>query len=215
MTNDPQDEKLMSGHDYDGIQELDNDLPKWWLYGFYFTIVFSFVYIGYFHIFTDWSSHQQWEQEIEQADVDIQNYKETMAQREADKMERLAADSAALAEAQAAKAAAEAAAGAEQMLATGQKIFDGSGLCYTCHRNDGGGLVGPNLTDDMWIHGCDDESIASSIRTGFPDKGMVPWGSNTPLSDDELQAVVMYIKSMVGSNPANPKPVDARAVACE
>ena len=104
----------------------------------------------------------------------------------------------------------------EASLAAGRAIFEGKGLCYTCHRKDLGGQVGPNLTDEYWLHGCGLPTILNNIRTGFPAKGMIPYGSGKPLSDEELLQVASYVLSMQGSRPSNPKPVDqSRAKPCE
>jgi cytochrome c oxidase cbb3-type subunit I/II len=102
-------------------------------------------------------------------------------------------------------------------LAAGKAIFDGAkGLCYTCHRNDLGGQIGPNLTDEYWLNGCDLPTILKNIRTGFPQKGMLPYGNGQRLTDEEMLQVASYILSKQGSNPTAPKPVDQqRAQACE
>jgi cytochrome c oxidase cbb3-type subunit 3 len=209
-----QDKNELLDHDADGIQEYDNDLPRWWLYGFYFTIVFSFAYMGYYHFLGGPSSDQEYKQELVQAEYNI-------------KQAALKAEAFKAAEAKKAAAANVAAAPAEPVklvaltdassLKTGKEIFDGTGnLCFTCHRNDGGGMVGPNLTDDSWLHGCDITDIMNSIRKGFPDKGMMPYGSNTKLSDDQLLKLASYVVSLRGTNPANPKAPDAaREKACQ
>ena len=96
-------------------------------------------------------------------------------------------------------------------LAKGQEIFEGpTNLCWTCHRKDLGGLIGPNLTDNLWRHGCDAATVTQNVRTGFPVLGMLPYGSGKPLSDDELLQVVSYVFSKRGSNPVNPKAVDPK-----
>ena len=94
-------------------------------------------------------------------------------------------------------------------LAAGQAIFEGQrNLCHTCHRKDLGGLVGPNLTDDLWRHGCSVDEMVQNVTTGFPPKGMLPFGSTQRLTDKELLQVVSYVISKRGSNPVNPKPAD-------
>jgi mono/diheme cytochrome c family protein len=94
-------------------------------------------------------------------------------------------------------------------LKRGEEIFNGNGnLCFTCHRQDLGGVVGPNLTDEYWIHGGSFKSVIKSIKAGFPDKGMMAYGSNAKLSDDDLMSVASYIMSKKGTNPAAPKPID-------
>ena len=105
----------------------------------------------------------------------------------------------------------------EVSLAAGKAIFEGpKGLCYTCHRKDLGGQVGPNLTDEYWLHGCDLSTIVGNIRTGFPLKGMIPYGSGRRMSDEDLLQVASYVLSMQGTNLLNPKAVDPeRAQVCE
>ena len=102
-------------------------------------------------------------------------------------------------------------------LEAGKVIFDGAkGLCYTCHRTDLGGQIGPNLTDEYWLNGCDLPNILKNIRTGFPQKGMLPYGSGQRLTDEEMLQVASYILSKQGSNPEAPKKVDQqRAQVCE
>lgn len=94
-------------------------------------------------------------------------------------------------------------------LAAGEAIFMGQrNLCHTCHRKDLGGLVGPNLTDDMWRNGCTVDEMVQNVITGFPKKGMLPYGSTQRLTDRELLQVVSFVISKRGSNPKNPKPID-------
>jgi cytochrome c oxidase cbb3-type subunit 3 len=93
-------------------------------------------------------------------------------------------------------------------LKTGETIFQQKNLCFTCHRQDLGGVVGPNLTDDYWLHGGQFPDILKSITTGYPEKGMLPFGNGNHLSQEELIDVASYVWSKHGSNPANPKPVD-------
>ena len=94
-------------------------------------------------------------------------------------------------------------------LDAGKVIFEGTNnLCFTCHKEDMGGLVGPNLTDEYWIHGCSIQEITKSITTGFPEKGMLPFGSNNKLTDEQLLQVASYVLSKKGSNPPDAKPIE-------
>lgn len=94
-------------------------------------------------------------------------------------------------------------------LSAGEAIFMGQrNLCHTCHRKDLGGLVGPNLTDDMWRDGCTVDQMVQNVKTGFPPKGMLPFGSTQRLTDQEVLEVVSFVISKQGSNPKNPKPID-------
>ncbi|MBI3259692.1 MAG: c-type cytochrome [Ignavibacteriae bacterium] len=185
------DDKVMN-HDADGIQEFDNNLPRWWLYGFYFTIVFAFVYMILFHV-TGSSplSKQEYDEEIRLAEASSKG--------------------------KPVKTVAAVALTDAVSLKSGKEIFDGNNnLCYTCHKADGGGLVGPNLTDDYWIHGCDLKAIMSNITSGFPDKGMLPFGSGAKLTDEQLLQVASYVISLHDTHPPDAKEIDpAREIKCE
>ncbi|MBK9247319.1 MAG: c-type cytochrome [Ignavibacteria bacterium] len=185
------DDKLLD-HDADGIQEFDNNLPKWWLYGFYFTIAFALVYMVMYHVTGSAPlSKQEYEQEMQIAEAI--NKSKPKKQLEI----KVLTDA--------------------PSLAAGKAIFDGNNnLCYTCHKNDAGGLVGPNLTDDYWIHGCDLKSIMKNITTGFPDKGMVPFGSGAKLTEEQLLQVSSYVLSLHDTHPPDAKPIDPeRELKCE
>ncbi|MBL7998891.1 MAG: c-type cytochrome [Candidatus Kapabacteria bacterium] len=175
-------DKLLE-HDADGIQEYDNALPRWWLYGFYFTIVFGVVYMFYYHSFGGPSSAQEYANEMSEAAL---LYKRTAM-----------SPSAMVAKSDAAT------------LATGKAIFEGTNnACYTCHRNDMGGQVGPNLTDEYWLHGGSFSKVMESIKTGFLEKGMQPYGTGAKLNDEDLLAVASYVWSKRGSNPPEPKAIE-------
>lgn len=190
---------LLMDHEYDGIQELDNPMPPWWLYGFYLTIIFAVGYLLYYDVL-GWGPTQEEEYEQEVAEA-IERYgldPETGAPVSVDYAEfEILSD--------------------EASLAAGQAIYASpSNLCQTCHGPQGQGMVGPNLTNEYWKHGCDLESIILSIKNGFPSRGMPPYGSGSPLSDEELQQLASYIISMRGSDPANPKAPDmSRSQPCE
>lgn len=192
--SDKRDELL--DHEVDGIRELDNALPRWWLYGFYFTIVFGVAYFVNYHALpTPFFG------------------KSTLAAEHA-------ADVAA-AEALRPKPAASTAAIAlrkdDASLSRGKEIFEGqTNACHACHRADLGGLIGPNLTDDFWLHGCGPADIAKSITTGYPDKGMQPFGTTMRLTETQMADLVSYLVSKQGSTPAGAKPADAaRDAACQ
>ncbi len=141
-------DKLLD-HDADGIQEFDNALPKWWLYGFYFTIVFGIAYMIYYHMAGGPSSAQEYAAQMDEAKA---MYKTATA---------TTGDLVPLKD--------------EASLTAGKTIFEGTNnVCFTCHRADLGGQVGPNLTDEYWIHGGQFKDIVLSITTGYPDKGMLP-----------------------------------------
>lgn len=183
-------------HDADGIREYDNDLPRWWLYGFYFTIFCSVFYLYYYHAYAGPEWNVLWfktkggseaEYKVELANAKAQYGKAGDNLAEMDYTVKTDAAS----------------------LKRGEEIYNSTGnLCYTCHRQDLGGVVGPNLTDEFWIHGGGMKELVRSIKTGYPDRGMLPYGSNTKLSDDDLINLASYIKSKQGSNPSSPKPID-------
>lgn len=170
-------------HNYDGIRELDNHLPPWWNYLFYTTIIFGIFYVIFYHV-TDTLPLQEKEYEIEMAEA------------------------AAMAEMRLANQPADAFNEAElvltddpEILASGQKIF--SQQCAVCHKADAGGNIGPNLTDDYWLHGGDIKSVFTTIKVGVPDKGMISW--EAMLSPTQMRDVANYIKSLKGTNPPGAK----------
>lgn len=192
------DEKdILLDHDYDGIQELDNNMPPWWLYGFYFTIAFAVVYLLYYDV-TGWGLSQEEEYEREVA------LAEERYGLHADEPGEVLdyAELAVLTD--------------EASLATGKALYEAQrNLCVTCHGGQGQGLVGPDLTNEYWKHGCDLASIMTSIKTGFPARGMPPYGSTAPLNDEELHQLSSYIISLRGTNPPGAKAPDmSRSVEC-
>ena len=170
-------EMLIKDHEYDGIRELDNKLPPWWKWLFYISIVFGIVYLVRLFVF--------------QADDLVQ-------QKEYDK------EMAAVASLPAAAESAE----FEMVLLTdaasvesGKTIYDAS--CAVCHTADGGGLVGPNFTDDYWIHGNSIEEMFTIVTDGVLEKGMTPFKDQ--LSKQKRLEVISYILTLRGTTPANPK----------
>lgn len=194
------DEKdLLMDHEYDGIKELDNHMPKWWLYLFYFTIAWGFGYLVYYE-FTDlgMDQHEQYAAEVAAAQ---ERYGLTPDGEEGE-----AVASAVNWEFESDQASID----------NGKEIFmSTNNLCFTCHGANGEGMVGPNLTDDLWIHGCSAAEVATSIAEGFPDKGMIAYGSGARISDADMMDLISYIASIQGTSPANPKAADeSRAVQC-
>lgn len=170
------DEKLMK-HEYDGIQELDNDLPNWWVALFYITILIAIVYMVKYHVIGDGKIMEQVyaEQtaEIQKRRADaLANYEKLP---EADKQAFLASK--------------------------GVSLFAKN--CAICHGNNGEGTVGPNLTDNYAIHGYDNAAFEKVIRDGVLAKGMPEW--TTKMSDFEIKAVTAYVGSLTGTNVANGK----------
>lgn len=192
---DDEKDKLLD-HEYDGIRELDNHMPRWWVWLFVFTIFFGEAYLIYYELTVGPDQDQEYAMEMAEAAILYAPSEEEL--EEAAAFEWVYLDDA-------------------ETLSKGKEIFTGNGqLCHTCHGMNGEGLVGPDLTDQYWLHGCDMESIASSIKIGFPAKGMMPYGSNMKIQDEDLRALVSYIISLRGTEPANAKAADMnRAVPCE
>jgi len=183
----PQDPLLLD-HEVDGIRELDNQLPRWWLWLFYGTILFAFAYLLYFHVF-------------KAGDLMAAEYLKEMEAGNKIKNAALAKFESGLATLTPSKDPAA--------LESGKETF--VKLCAPCHRPDGGGLVGPNLTDDYWIHGSNFTDNVKIILNGVPDKGMVTWRG--VLKPSEIVAVASYIHTLRGTKPPNPKPPENQAPA--
>lgn len=176
---------VMTDHEYDGIKELDNNLPPWWLYGFYVSIVFAFIYFGYYHVGGDGpSSAEEYAMEMEEAEAAIAAVAASSDNVIDESNVELLTDA--------------------DALASGAKAFKLN--CAPCHGETGGSMpggVGPNLTDDYWLHGGTVTDIFRTIKYGVPAKGMVPWEAQ--LSPTKIQEVASYIKSLRGTNPPNAK----------
>ena len=175
----PQKDSHLIEHNYDGIQEYDNPLPRWWVYLFYATIVFAILY--YLNV-----------PGIGVGKGRMANYEEDVAAWKAahpqptggatpEQLAALATDKSAL--------------------AAGKQVFMTN--CIPCHRADGGGIIGPNLTDEFWIHGGTLPQIHKTIEEGVLAKGMPNWGKL--LKPDQVKAVAVYVASLKGTNPPNPK----------
>ena len=173
-------DKLFADHDYDGIKELDNKLPKWWLWLFYITIAFAAIYVLRYHVM-GWAPLQAEEFYQEMAEARMAFGSRQSASALDASTVTLLTD--------------------EASLAAGKQIYDQS--CAVCHLAQGQGLVGPNLTDEYWIHGCSIGDIYNIIVVGVPEKGMISWESQ--LKAEQIQQVASYIMGMKGTNPPNPK----------
>ena len=177
-----QEADLDMGHDYDGIRELDNKLPPWWKYGFYATMVFAVIYMWRYHV-----SHsaplpaEEYAIAVRQAEVDQEAYLKKAANSVDENTVKLLTTPA--------------------DLAAGKAVFQT--VCFACHGMNGEGLVGPNLTDNYWLHGGSIQDIFKTIKYGYPDKGMKSWKDD--YSPAQIAQIASYVKSLGGTNPSNPK----------
>ncbi len=172
---------VLLDHDYDGIRELDNALPPWWKYGFYVTIVVAVIYLLRFHMWgTGPSPEQEYAAEMEKAQIQIQEY---MAKAK----DLVDENNVSLTDASG--------------ISAGNALYQKT--CVACHGQKGEGGVGPNLTDDFWIHGGSMNDIFKTIKYGYPDKGMQSWQAQ--FSPKQIQQISSFVKSLKGTNPPNPK----------
>ncbi len=174
---------VLFDHEFDGIQELDNKLPPWWLALFYITIGFAVIYMFYYHFLgIGPSSHEMYEQEVKQAEMAIAEYKAVHGSG-------VDETNATLLE-------------GETDLAIGQTIYQTH--CVACHGTQGEGGIGPNFTDNYWIRGCDIKDLFKTIKFGVPEKGMLSWKDQ--LKPEEIQKVASFILlKLNGTNPPNAK----------
>ncbi len=175
LTND----RLIKDHSYDGIQELDNDLPPWWKWLFYITIAIGIIYLV--RLFVLKSDDLIQKKEYEKAMAEAASLAPQQAPASEFKIEVLTDPAS---------------------IQNGKAIFDK--ICFVCHRADGGGLVGPSFADDYWIHGNTIEDMYNVVTNGVLDKGMISYKDQ--LSPTQRLEVLSYIiKDIHGSNPPNPK----------
>ena len=175
---------VIKGHKYDGIKEYDNPMPGWWMWLFVLSIAFAVVYflgINFLGIV------DTYEDDLAQSLAELEGIREAYAASGA----AFIPDAATLA----------AYIDQEDQIEAGAQAF--ASYCMPCHAAQGQGLIGPNLTDDFWIHGGSNVDIFNVITVGVPDKGMTPWDS--VLSPDERAQLVAFIRSIYGTNPPNAK----------
>jgi cytochrome c oxidase cbb3-type subunit III len=186
--NKPDETAKEFNHEADGIKELDNLLPRWWVWLFYLTIIYSIFYMVYYHA-------------IRAGDLQAAEFEQEWKMGEAMKsaaVARFEADIASLTPSQ-----------DEKVLADGRALF--TTYCAPCHRADGGGLVGPNLCDDYWIHGTNYVDSLKTIINGVPAKGMLAWRG--VLNPQQIKSVSSYIYTLRGTTPPNPKPAENTVTA--
>jgi cytochrome c oxidase cbb3-type subunit 3 len=174
--------EIILDHNYDGIRELDNKLPPWWVYMFYATIIFGVVYLARFHIFNGYDQDLEYAQEVAAAQLEIEAYKKTAKDLVDVNTVELLTDA--------------------SDLNAGKGIYETN--CVACHMADGGGGIGPNLTDNYWILGGGVKNVFHTISEGGRDgKGMVAWKQS--LKPLEMAQVASYVLQFQGTEPANPK----------
>jgi cytochrome c oxidase cbb3-type subunit 3 len=177
-----EEHEIILDHNYDGIKELDNKLPPWWVYMFYATILFAVVYLVRFEVFSDYNQAEEYEVAVAQAKIDIEAWKKTAKNLVDVNTVTLLTD--------------------VSDLKAGEAIF--LGKCVACHKADGGGGIGPNLTDQHWILGGGIKNVFNTISEGGRSgKGMIPW--KTELKPAEMAQVASYVLSFQGTTPAEPK----------
>lgn len=186
--NDQPNEVQLLEHEADGIKELDNLLPRWWVWLFHITVAFSVVYMVYYHV-------------AGAGDLQAAEYTKEWNRGEAIKSASIAKFES----------------GIDTLTPSTDKAVLGDGqqlyvnYCAPCHRPDGGGLVGPNLCDDYWIHGTNYVDNVKIVINGVPAKGMLTWRG--VLNPDQIKAVSSYVYTFRGTNPKNPKPAENTVTA--
>ncbi len=183
-------EDLLLDHEYDGIKEYDNPMPKWWLYGFYASIVYALLYVlripgtgGNESVLAEYRADS-----AAAAAVFAQQKASTPAMGDAELL---------------------ALAGDAQAVEAGKGVY--AKMCASCHRADGGGMIGPNLADSTWLHVTAAHEIVTVVAQGVPAKGMPAWQS--VLKPDEVNQVSAYVLSLQGSGPAAGKAPQGTLVA--
>lgn len=156
-------------HEYDGIIELDNSLPPWWLYMFYGTIIFSIFYVINFFGMGAYNQQDELKTQYAVAEKAIEKYQKEHGSSVDENSVVLISDA--------------------TQLADGKVIYEKN--CVACHAANGGGGVGPNLTDAYWIHGNTINNVFKVIKYGVPEKGMIPWEAQ--LNPEQIQNVSSYI----------------------
>jgi cytochrome c oxidase cbb3-type subunit 3 len=177
--------EVMTDHEYDGIRELDNKLPPWWVWLFNISIVIAVIYFGYYVVFWPYDlpvSIEEYVDEMAAAEEEVAAYNAEFGSGVDETTAMLITD--------------------PERLEEGKEIYDAN--CIPCHMADGGGGIGPNFTDEYWIHGGDIRNLYSIIKFGVITKGMIPWKDQ--LNPEQIENVASYILvTFPGSTPENPK----------
>ncbi len=177
-----EEEDVLTDHEYDGIHELDNNLPPWWVMGFYITIVSGILYLGYYELYLGGDMmEREYTTEMEDAAAQREAFLASLANNIDETNVELLTDA--------------------TSLSKGKEVF--IGRCATCHGQLGEGGAGPNLTDKYWLHGGDVKQIFETIKYGVQGKAMIAWGEQ--LTPPQMQNLSSYIVSLEGTNPPNGK----------
>lgn len=177
-----ENEDKILDHNYDGILEYDNPLPRWWLGLFILTIIWSVAYIFYYHVSgVGPTQDEEYAAEFKTSSTDYEKKALEMNKMWSNVSFEVLND--------------------EKSISSGKEIFITN--CVSCHANDGGGGIGPNLTDNFFIHGGGIKNTMNTIINGVPEKGMISW--KPMLKPEEIQKVASYVLSLSGSKTANPK----------
>lgn len=179
-----EEQNIELDHDYDGIKELDNHLPPWWKWLFVGTIIWGGIYLVVYHLWGNLPLQlQEYETELVQAEEQIARLKASQPQAVIDiNTLEYSADA--------------------EILGNGKAVYTTN--CVACHNSDGGGnAIGPNLTDEYWLHKGDVKSIFHTVNVGVVEKGMPAWGKT--MSPKDVRDVTFYVMSLQGTKPANPK----------
>ena len=178
-----QEKNILLDHNYDGIKELDNHLPPWWVYLFYGTVVYAVIYLFVYHIAEVVPTpEKEYKIAMETSAVEVAEYRKLMASNIDETNVTFLKDD-------------------QTALASGKEAFDQN--CVACHGKQLEGGTGPNLTDEFWLHGGSIQDVFKTIKYGVQEKGMIPWEKK--LKPDVIQNVASYILSMQGTNPPNAK----------
>lgn len=179
LKSDKTEEELRLDEDFDGIHELDNPTPPWFNFIFYTSILAAVLYLLNYHVLKFGSLQEaEYTAEVAQSKLEVDAYLKSSGNLVDENNVAFVLD--------------------KKLLADGQTLF--AEKCAVCHLADGGGVVGPNLTDAYWIHGGDIQSIFKTIKYGVPAKGMIAW-QNT-FSGKQMEALASYVKTLQGTTPA-------------
>jgi cytochrome c oxidase cbb3-type subunit III len=178
-----EEKDILLDHNYDGIKELDNHLPPWWKWLLYGSIVWAAIYMFVYHVSGTFPLMAE-EYQVEVMDAEAQKAKLLATNPP------LAIDESTLVYEK-----------DEAIIQSGKRVYVTN--CASCHLAEGQGSIGPNLTDEYWLHGGSVKDVYNVIRDGVQEKGMIPWGP--VLSPEQIRDVTFYIMSIRGTNPPNPK----------